>query len=110
MAEYATEAGFVQFPVDEREIPSGQVVRDVTIRARGVDGPLLRITVWPEFDGTEINEGDFVAVDGEYTERIVGEGKDTKTYRNINAKKLAVTPAAPKAEREVVNKKSKGSF
>ena len=108
--QYATVIGFVQFPVEERELPSGQSVRDVTIRPFGIDMPLVRITVWPEFAGTEVQEGDLVAADGKYEERTAQnkEGQN-RTYRNLNPQKLAVLASAPKAEREVVNKR-KGSF
>lgn len=114
MADYATAVGFVQFPVEDRELPSGQAVRDVTIRTLGLDAPLVRVTVWPEFEDVDINEGDFIAIDGEYTERVAQNGAgENRTYRNMSAKRIAVTPAAAKAEPEVVNKKkagSKGSF
>lgn len=109
MAEYATAIGFVQFEVTERELPSGQTVRDATIRTPGSDGRLVRITLWPEFDETEVNEGDLIAVDGKFEERNV----DGKTYLNLNPNKLAVVEAAPRAEREVERKsgsKGKKSF
>lgn len=109
--QYATVVGFVQFPVEERELPSGQNVRDVTVRPFGIDMPLVRITVWPEFAGTDIQEGDFVAVDGKYEERVADNKEGQKrTYRNLNPQKLAILAAAPRAEREVVNSKGKGSF
>lgn len=111
MADYATAVGFIQFPVEERELPSKDVVRDVSIRTPGLDAPLIRITVWPEFADTELNEGDFIAVDGEYTERIATKNDRPVTYRNMSAKRIAVVAQAEKPEREVVNKKaSKGSF
>lgn len=112
MADYATAVGFIQFPVEDRELPSGQEVRDVTIRTLGLDAPLVRITVWPEFADVELDEGDFIAVDGEYTERTAqNKGGENRTYRNMSAKRLAVVTKAEKAETEVVNKKkSKGSF
>jgi hypothetical protein len=108
VADYATAVGFVQFEVTERDLPSGQTVRDATIRTPGSDGRLVRITLWPEFDETEVNEGDFIAVDGKFEERQV-EGK---TYLNLNPNKLAVLAAAPRAEREVERKstKSKKNF
>ena len=107
MAEYATAAGFVQFDIDERDV-GDQTVRDVTIRTLGAEGKLVKITVWPEFDEAVIERGDFVAADGEFQTRQVGD----KTYLNLNAKKLAVTPQVQRAgrETEVVNKKTKSKF
>lgn len=103
MAEYATVAGFVQFDVDEREA-AGQTVRDVTVRTLGSDGKLVKITLWPEFEDTVVEKGDFVAADGEFQTREVGD----KVYLNLNAKKLAVTPAAVRkgGDTEVVNKRT----
>lgn len=104
--QYATVVGFVQFPVEERSLPSGQKVRDVTVRPSGVDTPLVRGTLWPEFDSVEVNEGDLIGIDGEYTERT-GQNREggSVTYRNVNIKKLAVISAAERAEREVVNQR-----
>ncbi len=103
MAEYATAIGFVQFDVDERDV-SGQTVRDVTIRTPGADGKLVRVTVWPEFSDTAIEKGDFVAVDGVFEARTVGD----KTYLNMSAKSLLVQKSASKADPEVANKPKKG--
>ena len=106
--QYATVAGFVQFPVDNRELDSGQTVRDITVRPAGVDTPLVRGTLWPEFDDVDVDEGDLVGLDGEYQERT-GQNKEggKVTYRNLNIKKIAVTKGAKRAEREVANAKSK---
>lgn len=108
---FASAAGFVQFPVEADELPSGQKVRRATIRTLGTDGVLIRVTLWPEFDGAEVKEGDFLAVDGKYEERVAQnkEGQ-SRTYRNLNPSRIAVTPAFDKPEREVVNKGGKSNF
>lgn len=105
MADYATAVGFVQFPVQERELDNGDTVRDVTIRIPGVDAPLIKVTLWPELADTDVEEGDFIAVDGAYKERS-GQKKDGSktTFRDMNAKKLVVITGAGPVEREVVNK------
>jgi hypothetical protein len=108
LADYATIVGFVQFPVNERELDTG-TVRDITVRPQGVDAPLIRGTLWPELADVEVDEGDFVAFDGEYTERP-GQGADGgKTlYRNVNIRKINVNGKnyiAPK--RGVANPKSR---
>lgn len=94
--------GFVQFDVEEREA-NNQTVRDVTIRALGAEGPLVRITVWPEHDENPIEKGDLVFIDGPYEERYV-DGRDTP-YLNMSATNLVVLNAAPKAEPKVANKR-----
>jgi hypothetical protein len=118
LAEYATVVGFVQFPVTDRQLDSGETVFDVTVRPAGVDAPLVRITIWPELaealeaEGVQVEEGDFVAFDGQYSERT-GQKQDggKTTYRNVNAKKVTVSKGITAAPREVVNKStSKRSF
>lgn len=103
LADYATAVGFVQFDVEEREA-AGQTVRDVTIRTPGAEGSLIRLTVWPEFEDTPIEKGDFVAADGPFEAREY----NNKTYLNLNVRTLAVIPQVERAETEVVNKKTSG--
>lgn len=103
MAEYATAIGFVQFPVEEREA-NGNKVRDFTIRTPGTaasgGGALVRCTLWPEFEDTSVDEGDFVAIDGKFESRDV----KGKTYFNINVRRLKVFGQEATAEREVVGR------
>lgn len=99
---YAAADGFVQFDPRTREA-NGQTVRDVTIKQFGSQ-KLIYITVWPEFDDTEINKGDFVAVDGLYSSRVKQtDDGSPKEYINISAGSLVVVPGARKAERTVVS-------
>lgn len=102
--EFKGVGGFVQFDVDEREV-NNQTVRDVTIRALGAEGPLIRVTVWEEHSGTPIERGDLVFIDGPYEERYV-DGKD-KPYLNMSATNLVVISPNAKAEPTVANKKAK---
>lgn len=103
---YATAVGFVQFDVDERDA-AGQTVRDVTIRTPGTPktggGALIKITLWPEYASTNVEKGDFIAVDGTLEVREVGD----KTYINLNASNLAILAPADKLDREVVKKPAK---
>ena len=103
VADYATVTGFIQFDVDTRDLSTGQEVRDVTIRST-TTGELIRITVWPDFDNTELYKGQFIAVDGEVTVREVGD----KVYTNLSARSIAVLDAEAPKEREVVKKERKG--
>lgn len=98
--DFATVEGFIQFPVQERET-NNNTVRDITIRTTGIEGRLIKITVWPQFAHVEFDEGDWVSVDGDY--RVTEKGD--KTYVDMNAKKLAVVRAAEAGEREVVGQK-----
>ena len=101
---FRTVLGFVQFPVEEREA-AGQTVRDVTIRQVGSEGPYIRITLWPEFAETAIEEGDFVAIDGPFEVRIVDTDDGQKQYLNVSAGRVAVLGhEAPRTEREVKSK------
>ena len=96
---YSSAAGFIQFPVETRDLDSGQTVRDATIRSIA-SGDLIRVTLWPDFEDADIEEGDFIAVDGKFTQREV----KGKTYTNASARKLAVSKAVQPKEREVVKK------
>lgn len=108
MADYVTASGFVQFDPREREA-NNQTVIDYTIKTQGTDGKLLRVTVWPELQGEDIQKGDFLAVDGKLT---VGSYTDSdgnpRQSVQISATSLAVLKGVEKAEREVVNSAPKG--
>lgn len=102
--EFKGAGGFVQFPVEERDV-NGQTVRDVTIRALGSDGPYIRITVWPEFADTDVEEGDLVFVDGPFEARE-GQTKsgEKRVYLNMSAKSLVVIKGETREERGTTKK------
>jgi single-stranded DNA-binding protein len=85
--EFKGAGGFVQFPVEERDV-NGQTVRDVTIRALGSDGAYIRITVWEEWADLDIDEGDLVFIDGPFEAR---EGQtregEKRVYLNMSTSK-----------------------
>jgi hypothetical protein len=99
--EYAVAAGIIQFDPIEREA-AGQDIRDITIKAIGSQ-KLIKVTLWPEFEGTDVKKGDFVVADGKFTTSL-GQAKDgsQREYLNLSASQLVVVPAAEKAAREVV--------
>lgn len=103
MAEYASAAGFVQFDVNEKEA-NGQEIREFTIRAVGTQ-KLVKVTLWPEFADVPVEKGDFVAVDGKFTQSL-GQAPDgsPREYLNLSASMIVVTPGEKRAEREVVTK------
>lgn len=109
MAEYKEfkgAGGFVQFPVEERDV-NGQTVRDVTIRSLGSEGAYIRITVWEEWNETDIDEGDLVFIDGPFEARE-GQTKDgeKRVYLNMSAKSLKVFKADSPSDRGTTKKAS----
>lgn len=103
-ATYVSASGFVQFEPAEREA-NGQTVIDYTIKTPGPEGTLVRITVWPELQGTPIEQGDFLAVDGKLTvSSFTGRDGVSRQSVQISASNLAVVPSIKAAERKVVNK------
>lgn len=103
MADYASAAGFVQFDPQEREA-NGQTVVDYTIKTPGMDGQLIRVTVWPELQGDDIAKGDFLAVDGKLTISSYEKDGEKRQSIQISARQLATLPGRQSADREVVNK------
>lgn len=101
--KYVGATGFVQFDPKEREA-NGQTVIDYTIKTPGPEGSLIRITVWPELQGTEIKKGDFIAADGKLNiSSFTGDDGASRQSVQISATALAVLPGVAKADREVVN-------
>jgi single-stranded DNA-binding protein len=92
VADYRTAVGFIQFPVDSREVVVNEedvVVRDVTIRSAGGEGSLIRVTVWPELEEIELEEGDLIAVDGPFQVRDYQAGDGTpRQSLQISARRL----------------------
>lgn len=88
--EFKSAGGFVQFDPEERDV-NGQTVRDVTIRSLGSEGAYIRITVWEEWEGLDIEKGDLVFVDGPFEARE-GQNKDgeKRVYLNMSGKSLKV--------------------
>lgn len=102
---FTTVAGIVQFDVESRELDSGQTVRDATVRSIAT-GELVRITFWPDFEESEFEKGDFIVVDGKVTPREY----NGNTYFNMSARTVAIVPAEPTKEPEVVKPKGRKSF
>jgi hypothetical protein len=105
---YASAAGFIQFPVEEKEV-NGKDLREFVIRGLGSQ-KLIKVTLWDEWAATEVKKGDFVAVDGKF-ESSLGQAKDgsQREYLQITAYSLIVTPGIEKAERDAVVSKAKSS-
>ena len=98
---YAVVGGFVQFEPKVREA-NGKTVRDVLVKALGTQ-KMVRITIWPEHDGTEIGEGSLLIAEGKFSQSM-GQAQDgsPREYLNLSASKLVVLPAAAKSERQVI--------
>jgi len=108
-ATYVSAEGFVQFNPTEREA-NGQKVVDVTIKTPGTEPALIRVTIWPELQGVEVERGDWIAVDGKFQ---VGafkgrDGQDRQSIQ-ISATNLAVVKPVERTDRAVVNKGSQDS-
>lgn len=89
-------SGFVQWDPKDGNV-NGKDVRWVTIKALGLAGTEIRLTLWPEFSKVDVNKGDYVAVEGTYEQRDSGGN----TYHNLSVKRICVSPTtgaeAPKA-------------
>lgn len=107
-SQYVVVAGVVQQfkdkPVVTERPVSEQTVREFTIKAVGSQ-KLVRITLFPEFEDVEIVKGASVVADGKYTVNENGG----KTYYNLTATALSITPPIKRGEREVVNQSGGGS-
>lgn len=109
MADYVSASGFVQFDPVTREA-NGQVVTDYTIKTPGMDGVLIRVTVWPELS-SDIEKGDFIAVDGKLNiGSFTGRDGATRQSVQISATQLAVLKGVSKGERTVVNDGAESLF
>lgn len=102
MADYASAFGFVQFDPVVREA-NGQSVIDYTIKTPGMEGQLVRITVWPELQGDDIQKGDFLGADGKLTVSTYDKNGETRQSIQISAKQLTTSKGRQQADREVVN-------
>lgn len=86
-SDYAAFAGFVQFKPSERTV-NNQKVRSVVISAIG-SNKRIDVTIWPDFDSVPLAQGDFIAVQGKYSERASQKPSGEQiTYRNLSANKL----------------------
>jgi hypothetical protein len=95
---YIAQAGFVQFDPQEREA-NGKDVVDFTIKCIGK--PInLRVTLWPELKaGFGVKKGDFVAVEGKFTQSTWQDDEGTKrTSNQLSAYNLHIN--GQKIERE----------
>ena len=88
--EYATVAGFVQFdPVWRGE---DENLLGVTVQHLGSQ-ELRSITIWPEFDEevtSDIEKGDFIAVNGVLNEYEYEKDGETFTGYGVSANRLIV--------------------
>lgn len=105
--EYGSVAGFIQFPVESRDLDSGQTVRDATVRSLAT-GDLVRITLWEDFAEVDVDKGDFLAADGQMTTRE----HNGKLYVNCSPFTVAyglntVTSSPPEAKEKPAPEKKR---
>jgi hypothetical protein len=111
MADYATACGFIQFDPVTREA-NGQEVVDYVIKTIGIDGRLVRVTVWPELQDNlpfKPVKGDWLAADGKLTVSKYEKDGEVRQSIQINARSLAVVEGVEPSERQVVNRGSQDS-
>lgn len=96
---YRSVIGFVQFEPGKRDLSDGRVVRDVLVQSGGSEGGQVRVTLWPEFAGIEINQGDFIAAQGLFE---INEYKK-KSYAQISARQVVVLAQSNKTAEVVEN-------
>lgn len=100
--EYGSVAGFVQFDVEERELDSGATVRDATVRSIAT-GDLVRVTLWEDFAEVDVEKGDWLACDGQFTTR---EHKG-KEYVNMSPFQVVSLKSVHSTPPEVAEKPAK---
>lgn len=104
-SEYPTVVGFIQFDPITRDV-NGEQIREFTVNGVGFTGqPPVRVTLWSSHEGVEVAKGDFVAVQGKYSQR---ESKGT-TYHNLNAYDVVVLKAAGRKATEGVVRKAQAT-
>lgn len=88
---YKTVHGFVAFEPNQKEV-NGQQVRTIVVQASGLGkaGVDTHITVWPDFDGISLTQGDCVTVSGSYNvNRATNDEGVERVFHNISATRLA---------------------
>lgn len=92
--QYRSFQGFVKFPPNENEVEvrgEDVTIRSFVFRASGVKEQAIdvRATLWPSHEHVEVEEGDFVAVEGSFD---VNKGKDKEgepvTYFNLSVTRI----------------------
>ena len=90
--QYRTVIGVVQF--DPREGKAGgKDVRNITVRQAGFGPTAVRVsaTLWPSHEHVDVEKGDVVILDGEYTKNETTNDEGQKrTYHNLSVNQIAV--------------------
>lgn len=102
--EYKLVVGRVQFAPQTAQA-TGKTVRRVAVKTVGPQQALVTVTLWPEHDAAEVNQGDFLFAEGKFSSRVAPkkDGSGDATFFDLSASDIAVIPAAGKAQRTVVN-------
>lgn len=90
--QYRTVIGVVQF--DPREGKAGgKDVRNIVVRQAGFGPTAVRVsaTLWPSHEHVDVEKGDVVILDGEYTKNDTTNDEGQKrTYHNLSVNQIAV--------------------
>lgn len=98
--DYRSVAGFIQFDVKERDA-GGKTVRDIVIRPASGTKAKVNVTIWPDFKDVKLERGQFVAVEGKYSEVTKDGENGPVTYKNLSCQRIfdgTTTHQAPKPE------------
>lgn len=88
---YRSFAGFVKFDPRDGEA-AGKDVRSFVFRATGVKDQAMdiRATLWPSHEHVELEQDDFVAVEGKFSVNKTKKDDKPVTYYNLSVSKIVV--------------------
>lgn len=108
-SQYRTIAGVVQFPPREGQA-GGKDVRNIAVRTAGVKEQSIRVsaTLWPSHEHIEVGEGDFVVLEGKFSQnKGTNQQGDSVTYNNLSVTGILVLGALDSGQEvETVNTES----
>lgn len=88
---YRSVTGFVQFPPRDGEA-AGKPIRSLVLNTAGLgdQSQKVYVTVWPSHGAIKIDQGDFLAVEGSFTQNTGVDKDGRKTmYLNLSATRIA---------------------
>ena len=87
--KYRSFQGFVKFEPNEGEA-AGKDIRSFVIRNIGVKDQAVdvRCTLWPSHEHVEVEQGDFVAVEGKFSINKKEKDGETVVYHNLSVSRI----------------------
>lgn len=86
---YRTFSGFVKFEPREGEA-GGKNIRSIVIRQGGIKEQAIdvRATLWPSHDDVDVEQGDFVVMEGKFTVNKGEKDGEPVTYFNLSVSSI----------------------